>query len=498
MNTLDLIYRENLSMLTDLYQITMAYSAFKSGTVQGSSQKTGVFDLYFRQPPFGGSYAIACGLNSVLDLIQSYRFSDSDCAYLNGLTGSDGERLFDPEFISFLKGARLTVDIDAVEEGRVVFANEPLLRVTGPVWQCQLLETPLLNMVNFETLIATKASRVKWAAGSDPVIEFGLRRAQGAGGALSAARAAYIGGVDGTSNVLAGKIYGIPVKGTHAHSWVMSYDSEREAFMAFAKAMPNNSIFLVDTYDSLEGVQNAIAAGLWLRSQGHSLLGIRLDSGDLAYLSVEARKLLDAAGLFDAKIVATNDLDETLIQNLKLQGACIDIWGVGTKLVTAYDQPALGGVFKLAAVKDGESQWKDRIKISEQIVKVTTPGIHQVRRFKADGSFVGDMIFDVRRELRGSAQMVDPADPLRRKIIPPGAVHEDLLKPMVNNGQVIGARSTLEENRQRRKSDLESLHPTILRFLNPHSYPVGLERSLHDRRAQMIAEARGINHGERG
>ncbi len=374
------IYKENLSMLTDLYQLTMAYAGWKSGTAQGPRRKVGVFDLYFRANPFGGGYAIHCGLNSALDLIESYGFSDSDCAYLESLKGRDGKPLFDPAFLRFLQETRLEVDIDAVEEGRVVFAGEPLLRVQGPVWQCQLLETPLLNLINFETLIATKAARVKFAAGRDDVLEFGLRRAQGVDGGISASRAAYVGGADATSNILAGKLHGIPVRGTHAHSWVMAFDDEREAFLAFADAMPNNSVFLVDTYDTLEGVRNAAEAGRWLKSQGHQMLGIRLDSGDLAYLSCEARQILDSAGLPEAKIVASNDLDETLIQNLKMQGARIDIWGIGTKLVTASDQPALGGVFKLVAVKDGDSDWKYRMKLSEQLAKITTPGLHQVRR----------------------------------------------------------------------------------------------------------------------
>jgi nicotinate phosphoribosyltransferase len=473
----------------------MAYSAWKAQTVDGAQQKTGVFDLYFRNNPFRGGYAINCGLSSVLDLIETFRFSEQDCAYLSELKGGDGKALFDSGFIKFLSDAKLTVDIDAIDEGRIVFANEPLLRVQGPVWQCQLLETPLLNFINFETLVATKAARVKFAAGTDAVLEFGLRRAQGVSGALSAARAAYVGGADATSNILAGKIHGIPVRGTHAHSWVMSYDDERDAFMKFAAAMPNNSIFLVDTYDTLEGVKNAIEAGLWLKSQGHKMAGIRLDSGDLAYLSQESRKLLDQAGLTDAKIVASNDLDENLIQSLKIQGAKIDIWGVGTKLVTAYDQPALGGVFKLVALKDGNSDWKYRIKLSEQIAKVTTPGIHQVRRFKADGLFAGDMIYDVRQAAGAQPMIVDPNDPTRRKQFGASAEFEDLLKPVVRNGKVIKRDDSIETVRARRASDLKQLHPTSQRFLNPHLYPVGLEPSLHEMKIQMIQDIRNRKMG---
>jgi nicotinate phosphoribosyltransferase len=490
MNILKTVYKENLSMLTDLYQLTMAYAAWK--TQDSPSSKTGVFDLYFRRNPFSGGYAVLCGLDSVLDLIENYGFGDEDCAYLASLKGSDGKPLFEAGFISFLRNSKLSVDIDAIEEGRVVFANEPLLRVQGPIWQCQLLETPLLNLINFETLIATKAARIKFAADGDSVLEFGLRRAQGVSGALSASRAAYVGGADATSNVLAGKVYGIPLQGTHAHSWVMSFDDELEAFMKFAQAMPANSVFLVDTYDTIKGVQNAIQAGLWLKSQGHQMLGIRLDSGDLAYLSVEARKLLDAAGLKDAKILATNDLDEVLIQNLKIQGARIDAWGVGTKLATAFDQPALGGVFKLVAMKEDDQDWKSRIKLSEQVIKTTTPGIHQVRRFKSDGLYVGDMVYDIRHEPTQDQIIVDLTDPTRRKAFASSMSHEDLLKPVVRNGRVASTRPSLEEIRARRIQDLKSIHPTTLRFLNPHTYPVGLEVSLHEMKSKMILELRGF------
>lgn len=322
MNALSSLYKQNLSLLTDFYQLTMVYAAWKTGR---DTAKWGVFDLYFRNNPFKGGYAVNCGLGSVLDFVENFRISEEDCDYLATLKGADGNVLFEKAFLEFLFKMRLEVDIDAIEEGRVVFPNEPMLRVSGPIWQCQLLETPVLNMVNFETLIATKASRVKEAAGTAAVLEFGLRRAQGIDGGLAAARAAYIGGVDATSNVLAGKMFGIPLKGTHAHSWVMSYDDETEAFEKFADAMPGNCIFLVDTYDSMEGVKHAIQVGLKMKARGQKMLGIRLDSGDLAYLSAEARKLLDEAGLHDAKIVASNDLDENLIQDLNFQGAKIDI-----------------------------------------------------------------------------------------------------------------------------------------------------------------------------
>ncbi len=316
-------------------------------------------------------------------------------AYLATLSGNDGRPLFEAAFLDYLRGLRLAVDVDAVPEGTAVFPHEPLVRVRGPMLHCQLLETPLLTIVNFATLVATKAARVALAARGDPVLEFGLRRAQGIDGGLAASRAAYVGGCHATSNVLAGKRFGIPVRGTHAHSWVMSFDDELESFEAYAAAMPNNCVFLVDTYDTLEGVRHAAAVGQRLQAAGHKMVGIRLDSGDLAYLSIEARKILDAAGLADAAILASNDLDERLIESLKQQGATIAVWGVGTKLVTAYDQPALGGVYKLGAIQDDAGAWHHKLKLSEQTAKTSTPGVQQVRRFfHADGSADGDAIFD--------------------------------------------------------------------------------------------------------
>jgi nicotinate phosphoribosyltransferase len=492
MKPLTEIYRENLSLLTDLYQLTMAYSAWKTGGLE----KRAVFELYFRKNPFEGGYAVHVGLEAVLDFIASFRIDEKQGEYLASLKGADGALLFEREFIDYLQKLKLDVDVEAIEEGRVVFAGEPLYRVTGSVLQCQLLETPLLNFVNFETLIATKSSRVKEAAGSDTVLEFGLRRAQGPDGGLNAARSAYIGGVDATSNVLAGKLFGIPVRGTHAHSWVMSFEDELEAFMKFAEAMPNNCIFLVDTYDTIEGVKNAIKAGHWLKSRGQKMAGIRLDSGDLAYLSIRARELLDEAGLQDAAIVASNDLDEVLITSLKQQGSRIDIWAVGTKLVTAFDQPALGGVFKMTSVQNtAHSEWQDRIKLSEQINKVTNPGIHQVRRFYADGLFAGDMIYDVRDSASLEQTIVDPKDPTRRKNFSTDIAFEDLLIPVVRKGQVVYALPSLSEIKKRRDDDIKKLHPSIRRFINPHEYPVGLEPGLHQRKSDMVLRLRQAKKG---
>ena len=373
----------------------------------------------------------------------------------------------------------------------MVFPHEPLLRVQGPILQCQLIETALLNLVNFQSLIATKAARVCLAARGEPVMEFGLRRAQGVDGALAASRAAYIGGCAATSNVLAGKVHGIPVRGTHAHSWVMSFDTEREAFLAYAAAMPNNCVFLVDTYDTLAGVREAVETGKWLRERGHEMAGIRLDSGDLAWLSSEARKLLDAAGFPKAVIVASNDLDEHIISSLKEQGARINVWGVGTKLITAYDQPALGGVYKLGAIRGEDGRWAYKVKLSEQAAKVSNPGIQQVRRFRTDTEFIGDGIFDQETGVSGNFTIVDPLDSTRRKHLAPETAHEDLLVPVFRKGGLVYDLPTLPEVRQRARTQIGLFHSGIKRLVNPHEYPVGLELGLHDWKMKLILQARG-------
>jgi nicotinate phosphoribosyltransferase len=329
------------------------------------------------------------------------------------------------------------------------------------------------------------------SAQGDPVIEFGLRRAQGIDGALTASRAAYIGGCAGTSNVLAGKLFGIPVKGTHAHSWVMSFEDEPEAFAAYAKALPNNCIFLVDTYGTLQGVRNAIDAGKRLRKLGHELVGIRLDSGDLAYLSIQARKLLDAAGFKKAVIVGSNDLNEHLITSLKQQGAKINVWGVGTMLVTAYDQPALGGVYKLSAIRKSDGTWQHTIKLSDQAVKVTNPGILQVRRFRKGDEFIGDAIYDELQALPQKTAIVDPADATRQKHFPPGTKYEDLLVPILRRGKLVYDLPALKEIRARAQQQLAMLHPGIKRLENPHQYPAGLELSLHELKTELILRAKG-------
>jgi nicotinate phosphoribosyltransferase len=325
------------------------------------------------------------------------------------------------------------------------------------------------------------------------VLDFGLRRAQGVDGALTASRAAYVGGCSATSNALAGRLFGIPVRGTHAHSWVMLFDTELEAFETYARALPHNCVFLVDTYDTLEGVRHAIEIGRRLRTTGNDLLGIRLDSGDLAYLSLEARKLLDAAGFDKARIYATNDLDEHVIASLKQQGAAIAVWGVGTRLATGYDDPALGGVYKLAAVRRPGEKWRYRIKLSEQAVKVSTPGILQVRRFRSDSGLVADAIFDEERGFRNEDEpsIVDPIDLTRRKRIPRGAKHEDLLVPVLRGGQSVYDPPPLAMVRERAIAGLALLSPGVTRLLNPHAYPVGLEPSLHEAKTRLVLEARG-------
>jgi nicotinate phosphoribosyltransferase len=367
------LYGQPLTLLTDLYELSMAAAAWKSG-IDG---REAVFHLLFRRAPFRSGFTIAAGLGTALEYIREFRFTEDDLRYLAELRAESGEPMFEAGFLEQLRHLELHIDVDAVPEGTVVFPQEPLLRVAGPIVPCMLLESPLLDLINFQTLIATKAARVCIAAGDDPVLEFGLRRAQGVDGAVSAARAAFIGGCGATSDVLAGKVLGIPVRGTHAHSWVMLFDSEREAFDAYARAMPHNVVLLVDTYDSLQGIRHAIETGKWLRDQGRQLAGIRLDSGDLAWLSIEARKMLDAAGFQRTVIYASNELDENVIASLKQQGAKIGAWGVGTRLVTGAEDAALGGVYKLSAVREPGGAWKPRIKLSEQRAKISVPGILQ-------------------------------------------------------------------------------------------------------------------------
>ena len=486
--------RSSLALLTDLYQITMA-AAYREA---GIDSVEACFHVFFRDNPFDGGYALACGLEQVVSYLDDLRFTTEDVSYLAEQRGNDGEPLFSAGFLGWLAEMRFELDVDAVPEGTVVFPREPLLRVSGPIVQCQLAETAILNCVNFQTLVATKASRVCLAAQGDPVVEFGLRRAQGPDGGLSASRASYVGGCVGTSNTLAGTKYGIPVSGTHSHSWVMAWDTELEAFEAYAESMPNNCTFVIDTYDTLQGARNAVTVGLKLKERGHKLIGVRLDSGDLAWLSKRVRVILDEGGLPDALIMASNELDEHLIASLKDQGARIDAWGVGTKLATSWDQPALGGVYKLSAIRKPDGEWSPRVKVSEATTKITTPGVLGVRRYRRqEGTLAGDMVYDLGHAPVGEVLMVDPVDATRRKSFASDADYTELLVPVFRRGVRVYDCPPISEIRLRAAESLAAFDPSIKRFLNPHSYPVGLERWVNECRTALVFKARGIPDDER-
>lgn len=482
------IYKTSLALLTDLYQLTMAYGYWKIGL----DSREAVFHHFFRRAPFHGGFTVAAGLEYLVDFVDNFQFQNDDLAYLSTLQDRDGKPYFPPQFLEYLSKLRFTCDIDAVPEGTVIFPYEPLIRVKGPLIQCQLLESPLLNLVNFSTLIATKGARVALAAKGDPVMEFGLRRAQGIDGALTASRSAFIGGCGSTSNVLAGKLYGIPVSGTHSHSWVMAFDEEIESFQAFAEAMPGNTVFLVDTYDTIEGVKKAIQVGKWLKEKGKKLMGVRLDSGDLADLSIRSRELLDQAGFQDTKIVASNELDETIIRELKRQGAQIGVWGVGTHLVTGKEQPALDGVYKMSAIRDKAGEWKYKIKLSEQLVKVNNPGILQVKRFYGDKGAIADMVYDV--DLAMASQnfwtMVDPFDATKTKSISQSIESKELLVPIFRKGECVYDLPSLQEIQKNTLRNLDAFDVGIKRFINPQLYFVGMERKLYELKASLITEIR--------
>lgn len=476
MNTLQQRYNTSLALLTDLYQLTMAYGYWKSGRYNDEA----VFHWFYRENPFGGDFAVAAGLEDMVAYLNDFRFNVSDIQYLGSLKGADGKALFDEGFLNYLQRMEFCCDIDAVPEGTVVFPHEPLLRIKGPLIQAQLLETVILNILNFQTLIATKAARVVDAARGDTILEFGLRRAQGIDGGLSASRAAFIGGCHATSNVLAGKLYGIPVKGTHAHSWVMSFDEEIEAFEAYAAAMPNNCVFLVDTYDTIQGVMKAIEIGKKLRDKGYELLGVRLDSGDLAQLSIEARKLLDAEGFSNTSIVASDGLDEYKIAELKDKGCKIDIWGVGTNLVTAKDQPALGGVFKLAALRAPNGDWVYKMKLSNTPIKVSNPGILNVRRFlMTTGQPFGDMIWN--EEDGDPSFTISSFD--GREVVADTREYVDLLQPIFREGKQVYELPKITEIRQHCQTQIKLFYS-----VNFYLYPVGLEHKLQQDKLGMMAQ----------
>jgi nicotinate phosphoribosyltransferase len=474
-------------LLTDLYQITMAQGYYRCAMAEHEA----VFHLTFRNLPFGGGFAVACGLDSVVDFLSRWHFSKEDIEYLRGLQGNDGKPLFHKDFLAYLGTIRFACDVDAIAEGTPVFGHEPLIRIRGPIIQCQLLETPLLAMLNFQTLIATKAARIALAAEGDPVIEFGFRRSQGMNGSLAAARASYVGGCVGTSNVFAGRTFGIPVLGTHAHSWVMAFESEREAFFHYADALPNNCVFLVDTYDSVSGVKHAIEAARRLEAKGHRVAGIRLDSGDLAALSIKARELLDEAGFGHAKIVASNELDEHRIRALKQAGAKIQVWGVGTRLATAYDQPALDGVYKLAGIRaDSARPWRFCVKLSESEAKVPNPGVQQVRRYIDGDTPLLDVLYNVDAPPRGDWRYAPLDEPDRERPVPDHARWVDLLQPVFESGELVAERENIAGSRKRTLHALVTLDEKFRRIDSPARYPVGLESALGTLKRELMAEAR--------
>ena len=469
-------------MMTDLYQLTMMYGYFK----HGMAGNEGVFDVFFR-PKSNITYAIAAGLQSVIDYINNLHFGPEDLAYLRSLD------LFDEPFLAYLGELRFTGEIYAVPEGTVVFPYEPLVRVRAPILQAQLIETALLTFVNHQTLIATKASRVCYAAGGGAVLEFGLRRAQGADAGIYGARAAVIGGCSSTSNVLAGEMFGIGVSGTHAHSWVMSFPDELSAFRAYADTFPKACLLLVDTYDTLRsGVPNAITVFRELRERGYEPMGIRLDSGDLAYLSKRARVMLDEAGFPQAKICASSDLDENVIRDLKMQGCRIDTWGVGTRLITSEDNPALGGVYKMAAeVVDG--RMVPKIKLSDNPAKVTHPGYKKLfRLYGPDGMAIADLIaleeetLDETKPLR----IFDPEHSYKNMLVEQFTARE-LLVPVFREGRQVYTSPSVAEIRAYARRELDTMWDEYRRLMQPHIYKVDLSDRLYDLKKRLIREHTG-------
>jgi len=454
----------------------------------GVSDHEAAFHVTFRQNPFGGGFTVACGLATAIDFLRTFHFTETQIDYLASQNGNDGRPLFDSGFVDYLRRLRLSCDIDAIPEGTPVFPNEPLIRICGPIIQCQLLETALLNILNFQSLIATKAARVCLAAENDAVIEFGLRRAQGVDGGLSSARATYIGGCAGTSNLQAGQHYEIPVSGTQAHSWIMFFESESEAFEKYARAIPNNCVFLVDTYNSLEGVCHAIEVARQLRRNGHEMIGVRLDSGDRVALSIETRRMLDEAGFTNAKIVCSGDLDEHTIADMKRHGAKIDMWGVGTKLTTGQPDAALGGIYKLGAVRHPGGQWEYRIKLSDERAKTSCPGLLQVRRFcEPDGKFVADAIYEIDHRVSKPCVIVDLQTEQETEI-PANMEYSNLLVPIFRKGELVYQVPNLAASREYTRQQLNYLQSEIARLDNPRAYSVGLEKSLHALRSTLITE----------
>jgi len=461
-------------LVTDLYQLTMAQGYWQHGL----AERKAVFQLFFRRAPFKGRFLLVCGIHAVIDFLQHWQFSEEDLHYLGTLLTPHGRPLFCPEFLDYLRRLTFRGEVRGVPEGTILFPNEPILRVQSPLVIAQLLETPLLNLVGFASLVATKAVRICRAAAPTPVIEFGLRRAQGLEAGLIASRAAYIGGCVGTSNVLAGRVFGIPVRGTQAHSWVLSFDDERAAFRAYAGTYPDNCIVVVDTFNTLDGIRNAISVAEELKAAGHKLVGIRLDSGDLAELSRAARRLLNEAGLHDVKILASGDLDEYQIIDLKSRGACVDSWGVGTRLATSYDEPALTVVYKLTAIQDETGQWEDKMKISSEKAKRTIPGILRVRRFYQQDRAVYDLLYDERDG--------EPDHGFRRISCPPPTKGRDLLVELIHAKGTVSHLPDLETVRQYAQQELASLPEGVLSCRRPESFRVLLSRGI--RRRQRLLQ----------
>ncbi|MFT4144938.1 MAG: nicotinate phosphoribosyltransferase [Mobilitalea sp.] len=472
----------NLTLLTDFYELTMMQGYYNT-----KNNETVIFDLFYRENPSGNGYAICAGLEQVIEYINDLHFRPDDIEYLRTLS------IFNEDFLSYLSDFRFTGDIYAIPEGTVVFPSEPLVKVIAPIMEAQLVETALLNIINHQSLIATKASRVVYAAGGEPVLEFGLRRAQGPDAGVLGARAAVIGGCIGTSNVLTGKLFDIPVLGTHAHSWIMSFDDELTAFRKYAELYPQNTTLLVDTYDTLRsGVVNAIKVFEELKSQDKmpAKYGIRLDSGDLAYLSKKARKMLDNAGFKDASITASSDLDEYLIDSLKTQGAKIDTWGVGTKLITSRDCPAFGGVYKLAAVQKNGS-FQPKIKLSENQWKITNPGNKKIYRVyeKESGKVKADLITLAEEEYRCENPLLlfDPIATWKKTYLEPNSYTlRELLVPIFLKGKCVYKTPPVMEIREYCLKEQETLWDEARRLVNPHMVYVDLSVKLFRMKSELL------------
>ncbi len=482
---------QNLTLLTDLYEITMMQGYFKTG-----NRDVVVFDMFYRDNPSGGGYAIACGLEQFIEYIQNLQFTTDDIRYLESVG------MFDEDFLKYLSTFRFSGSIYAVPEGTIIFPREPIVKIIAPIMEAQLVETALLNVINHQSLIATKASRVCHAAKGDGVMEFGLRRAQGPDSGIFGARAAVIGGCNGTSNVLAGQTFNIPVKGTHAHSWIMSFPDEYTAFKTYAELYPDACTLLVDTYDTLKsGVPNAIRVFTEMRDAGIEMknFGIRMDSGDLAYLSKKARKMLDDAGFPDAVISASNDLDEYLIETLKSQGATITSWGVGTSLITSKDWPAFGGVYKLAAIRDENGEFLPKIKLSENTEKVTNPGNKEVYRIyeKETGKIRGDLIALTDEQFDPSEDLVlfDPSETWKRTRLAGGSYSmRKLLTQIFDEGKCVYTSPTVLEIQEICRKEKETLWDENKRFVNPAKVYVDLSEKLYRMKQEVFAELSAQKH----